>query len=242
MVKAKHARPLKRAIRVISTPLHIQATETSPSKKRDPQIGSEFKLYRGLKDGIDTNYDSITALRADGATNPKADCSYYRYVRAGYKLNYEDNELPENLILRQTKMDLSKNFERNKRKSFQQNVDILAMIECMYLKILPERPHSGMLRSSMREIAKEVSRCNPVTFIPMEVDEVQALISILSDPPAKSWELPDGSSINCRGVDYPTLNKVFTSINNLHSDAGVPSPCHFSPLIQRLSSFRNKHQ
>ena len=185
MVKAR-AGPVKRAIRVASaTSDTLPSPETSPSKKRDPQIGSEFKIYRGLKDGVDTNYDSITELSLDGACNPRVDCSYYRYVRSGYKLNFENNYLPDNHILRQTKLELSKNFERNKRKSFQQNVDILAMIECMYLKILPEHPHSAMILS-MREIAKEETRSFPQEFIPMELDEVQALISILSDGKAKS--------------------------------------------------------
>ena len=240
MVKAR-PQPVKSAIRTASSTLATLSSDISPSKKRDPQIGTEFKIYRGLKDGVDTNYDSLTDLRRDGAMNPRVDCSYYRYVRSGYKLNYEDNEMPENFILRQTKLELSKTFERHKRKSFQQNVDILAMLECMYLKVLPERPHSDMLRS-MREIAKEDNRCIPLRFVPMELDEVQALISILSDPPSRTWNLPDGSTINGRGVDYPTLNKVFTSINKLHADAGVPSPCHLSPLIQRLSSFRSKYE
>ena len=76
----------------------------------------------------------------------------------------------------------------------------------------------------------------------MELDEVQALVSILSDPSSRTWDFPDDSTINGRGKDYPMLSKVFTSINNLHADAGVPSPCHLSPLIQRLSSFRSKHE
>ena len=172
MVKAR-PRPVKSAIRTASSPLDKLPSDVSPSKRRDPQGGSEFKMYRGLKDGVDTNYDSITDLRRDGATNPKVDCTYYRYVRSGYKLNYEDNELPDNFILRQTKLELSKDFERHKRKSFQQNVDILAMLECMYLKDLPERPHSVMLRS-MREIAKDktdaflcvLSRWNLTKFRP----------------------------------------------------------------------------
>ena len=58
-----------------------------------------------------------------------------------------DNKMPENFILRQTKLELSKKFERHKRKE-------TAMLECMYLRVLPERPHNDMLRS-MREIAKE---------------------------------------------------------------------------------------
>ena len=112
MGKATPSRPVKKARRVLSAPVDALHADTSPLKKRDPQIGSEFKLYRGLKNGVDTNYDSITALRDDGATNPKADCSYYRYVRAGYRLNYEDNGLPENLILRQTKLELRAISER----------------------------------------------------------------------------------------------------------------------------------
>jgi hypothetical protein len=109
------------------------------------------------------------------------------------------------------------------------------MIECFYLEVLPDVAHSQYIRK-IREIANDPDSA-AIDFVPMEIDEISALVEKMTDAVSVCNEGVEG-----RGVEYPSVAKCYSAINTLHKEAGVVSPCQSKELQEDLAMLHKAYK
>jgi hypothetical protein len=104
-------------------------------------IGYEFKIFKVKNE--DGTFSSCSG------THPHhvSDCRPFLYMRNTGNELFGEIVLNDNAVIRQHQINQSNNPERLLFGDYQQTIDMISYIECLYLKMFAEVPFSKMLRS-----------------------------------------------------------------------------------------------
>jgi hypothetical protein len=210
--------------------LAVEEENLVNGRKNDVRIiGFELKIFKLLNHPTAGEFESKFTECSATESQRILDCRPFRYMRTtGNKLTGERLLHPTNAIIRQNQLEQSTNPESDLIGDYQQTIDMISYIECLYLKMFPEVPFSQMLKGYNLAKVGDIH----INFVSMTEDEISAIIEIVTAIDTKAYICSDNSTVYGRESGYPLVARLFSAINFLHHLAGMDSPCHLPAALK----------